>query len=152
MDSSVERPMLRKQRSITHRVGLQARASLLAFGSTSWQLDFDTYEAWASSWSYGLDIYKSANGYGTNIYHSGSALDQALCDAGGYSSCSSNTVYLCTTDGYPAGCGNYNTRSWYMTTYHYFDNSQTYFEVWTATTSELGRESYSCWSAMNCLY
>jgi hypothetical protein len=125
-------------------------------GNTTWFTNSTEglyYAYGRSSNSSYLDIYKWADLHGTNIYHNQELFEQAFCEAGGFtSSCTTESVPLCSTLAPPAGCGSSsNTQRWYATTNHYWDNGQTWFDVYTATTTQLNRESYTCWYGMYCV-
>jgi hypothetical protein len=97
----------------------------------------------------GLDIYTSVDTRGTNYFFPGTLAVQETCERGGGGGCETPWVGVCPTASFPNGCGS-GYEGWYMTTYHYFDNGTTYFEIWSATDTSNGRESYYCWINLNC--
>jgi hypothetical protein len=127
------------------------------YGTTSSTIDTDgTIEAWGISYNTGTTSTSDfAWIHGTNIYHYPTVMNNNTCHyPSGGNQCQTTHQGVCSTLGWPQGCGqgggmcNPMTNCYYATTWSHWEVSPNNWNIFTAT--DAARAFSACWSPMNC--
>lgn len=131
-------------------------------GGVCWGITSSTIDGGGTIWAWGISYNTGGTStsdfawiHGTNIYHQGVVMNNAICYyPGGANQCQTTHQGVCSTDGYPNGCGqgggycNPMTNCYYATTWSHWVVGVNNYNVFTAT--DAARAFAACWTGMNC--